>query len=99
MEVSSRRKGDVSLGLCVEATCSSFVSSLWMAASIAANASTAEDTDTDDERDDTIDDDGSIVVGCSVVCCSSVVLSDEEERMQHPVWEHLETTVRQCRFC
>mmetsp|Transcript_25725 Transcript_25725/g.28767 ORF Transcript_25725/g.28767 Transcript_25725/m.28767 type:complete len:99 (+) Transcript_25725:158-454(+) len=98
MEVSSRRKGDVSLGLCVEATCSSFVSSLWMAASIAANASTAEDTDTDEERD-TMDDDGSIVVGCSVVSLSVVLSEDEEERMQHPVWEHLETTVRQCRFC
>jgi len=67
MELSSRRKGDVSFGLGGDTTCSSFVFSFLMAASIAANASTAEDTDTDDERDDTIDDDGSIVVGCSVV--------------------------------
>lgn len=99
LEVSSRRKGDVSLGLCVGATRSSFVFSLLMVASIAANASTAEDTDTDDE--DNSDDDGSIVVGPSVVCCSVVLslLFGSDERIQHPVLEHFETTVLECRFC
>mmetsp|Transcript_39460 Transcript_39460/g.44164 ORF Transcript_39460/g.44164 Transcript_39460/m.44164 type:complete len:81 (-) Transcript_39460:443-685(-) len=64
VEVSSRRKGDVSFGLCNEVTISSF--SLVVAASIAAKASTAEDTDdTDDE--DSMDDDFSIIAGCSVV--------------------------------